>query len=81
VGDTNTEYDPTGHILVTLEGNFEEEEPTREQMQATRNLVGWLAKKFKVPSEKIKTHKDYAQTACPGKNLQLRAEEIRKSAK
>jgi hypothetical protein len=77
VGDTNTEYDPTGHILVTLEGNFEDEEPTPEQMKAAKALVRWLAAKYHVPSEKIRTHKDYAKTQCPGKNLYERIAELR----
>ncbi|MDB6057630.1 MAG: N-acetylmuramoyl-L-alanine amidase [Verrucomicrobiales bacterium] len=77
VGDTNTEYDPTGHILVTLEGNFEEEQPTPEQFKATRQLVAWLANKYHVPAEKIRSHKDYAKTRCPGKNLYVRLGELR----
>ena len=81
VGDTNTEYDPTGHVLVTCEGNFEEEEPTEEQMQAATQLVVWLAKKYHVPSENINAHRDYAQTACPGKKLYKRVGEIRKAVK
>ena len=36
VGDTNTAYDPTGHLLVVLEGNFEEEQPTELQMELAR---------------------------------------------
>jgi hypothetical protein len=79
VGDTNTEYDPTGHVLVTLEGNFQEEEPTEAQIKATRELVAWLAAKYKVPNDKIRSHKDYAQTACPGKNLYRILSEIRPS--
>lgn len=81
VGDTNTEYDPSGHILVTLEGNFENEQPGNEQMKATRRLVRYLARRYKVPAAKIKSHKDYAQTACPGENLQNRMDEIRNVAK
>lgn len=81
VGDTNTAYDPTGHILVTLEGNFEEEEPTPAQLESARQLVSWLAQKYQVPLENIKTHKDYAQTACPGEKLYDRMAEIRGAVK
>jgi hypothetical protein len=77
VGDTNTEYDPTGHLLVTLEGNFEVEQPTEAQMKSARELVAWLAKRYKIPAAKIASHKDYARTACPGKNLYNRLGEIR----
>ncbi len=77
VGDTNTEYDPTGHLLVTLEGNFENEKPTEAQMETTRAVVKFLAKKYKVPAKKIGSHKDYAKTACPGENLQSQMDELR----
>jgi hypothetical protein len=69
VGDTNTEYDPTGHALIVLEGNFEVETVTKEQQISLVELTKWLANKYKVPAEKIKVHNDFAKTACPGKNL------------
>lgn len=81
VGDTNTEYDPTGHLLVTLEGNFEEETPSDAQMKTTRKLVQYLAKKFRVPASRIGSHKDYAKTACPGENLQQWLPELRHAVK
>ena len=81
VGDTNTEYDPTGHILVTLEGNFENEQPSPEQMMATEELVVWLAKKYKVTADKIAAHKDFAKTACPGKSLYEKVADLQKAVK
>lgn len=69
VGDTNTEYDPTGHALIVLEGNFETEEPSSKQQESLHKLATWLAAKWKVPALEIKAHNDFAATACPGKNL------------
>lgn len=69
VGDTNTEYDPTGHALIVLEGNFETEEPSAKQKESLEKLTAWLAMKWKVPASEIKAHNDYAKTACPGANL------------
>jgi len=77
VGDTNTDYETAGHILVCLEGNFENEEPTQDQMKSTVELVRWLAAKYQVTPEKISAHKDHARTACPGKNLYRQLNEIR----
>jgi hypothetical protein len=77
VGDTNTEYDPTGHALVVLEGNFENEQPTEAQLASLRKLIAWLAARFHVPAEKIGGHKDFASTLCPGKNLQALLPELR----
>lgn len=68
-GDTNTSYDPTGHLLIVVEGNFENEQPTPEQLRSLRRMVRWAAWKWHVPASAIGKHNDYAQTACPGKNL------------
>jgi hypothetical protein len=78
VGDTNTEYDPTGHLLVCLEGNFETEQPTGDQIRALDELVTWLVAQYRVSPDLIATHKDYsAQTSCPGANLYSEAKRIR----
>lgn len=77
VGDTNTEYDPSGHALVVLEGSFNTEQPTPAQVDSLKRLVAWLARKYKVSPANIKGHSDYAQTACPGENLKKLLPEIR----
>lgn len=79
VGDTNTEYDPTGHILVVLEGNFENEVPSAEQLASMQHLVAWLSQHWHISSKQIKGHQDYAKTQCPGKNLESRLVELRAS--
>ena len=68
-GDTNTEYDPTGHILIVLEGNFEIEKPTAAQLRALPRLTSWLMASYRIAASRIKGHNDYAKTACPGKNI------------
>jgi hypothetical protein len=69
-GDTNTEYDPTGHALIEVVGNFEDVEPNQEQLDATVNLMTLLAVKYNVSIDSIRGHKDYSsKTVCPGKNL------------
>lgn len=77
-GDTNTEYDPTGHYLICLEGNFEVEQPTGEQIRALNNLVFWIAESKNVPAVEIEAHLDHSkQTSCPGKNLYGELEKLR----
>lgn len=71
VGDTNTEYDPTGHALVVLEGNFEIEQPSPEQLASLNAMVQWLAGRFHIASDHVQAHNDYAKTACPGRNLKV----------
>lgn len=69
-GDTNTDYDPTGHALIEVVGNFEEVEPNQKQLDAVVDLMAMLAVKYKVPAERILSHKDYTNgTVCPGANL------------
>ncbi|HEV6968728.1 peptidoglycan recognition family protein [Roseateles sp.] len=69
-GDTNTEYDPRGHALVMLVGNFEEQQPTPAQLQAAVELTAWLAREHGLGPDAIASHKDYShQTVCPGRNL------------
>ena len=69
-GDSNTAYDPAGHLLIVLEGNFESEFATAPQMEALRRLVVWAAAKWGVPASRIGDHNDFAQTACPGRRLE-----------
>jgi hypothetical protein len=69
VGDSNTPYDPTGHLLIVVEGNFEDEQLTEGQMRALESLVTAFARRFGVPGERLGAHKDYASTRCPGRNL------------
>ena len=70
VGDTNTEYDPSGHLLIVLEGNFEDTQPTPSQMKSLRQLAGWAMDRWMIPASHIAGHKDFATTACPGKHMQ-----------
>ena len=69
VGDYNTPYDPTGHALIVLEGNFNEENVSAEQKQSLKKLVIALARKYKINAPNLSGHKDHATTACPGNNL------------
>lgn len=69
VGDTNTTYDPTGHLLIVLEGNFEKEAPSEAQIRSLNLMTRWAAEKYRVPRIRIKGHGDYAQTDCPGKPI------------
>ena len=68
-GDTNTSYDPRGHALICMIGNFEHIEISPAQLNALVNLTAFLAQKYLVALQNIRGHKDYAETLCPGENL------------
>ena len=70
VGETATEYDPTGHLLITCLGNLEKQEVQPEQLKSLVKLIAYCSKKYNISHETIGSHKDYSkQTTCPGKNL------------
>jgi hypothetical protein len=68
-GDTNTEYDPVGHALVVVLGDFDKIEPNTAQLDATVNVMAMLAKRYNVAPTTIQSHRDYAKTSCPGAKL------------
>ena len=70
VGETATEYDPTGHLLITCLGNLEQQEVPSAQLASLIKLIAHACKKYDLPYETITTHRDNStQTTCPGKNL------------
>ena len=68
-GDTNTSYDPTGHALIEVVGNFEEVEPNQQQLDAVVDMMALLVVRHRVSIDTIRGHKDHAQSLCPGTNL------------
>ena len=69
VGDTRTEYDPTGHFLVCCEGNFDDQPVPEVQRTRLVDLLAWAAATFAVAPATIAGHRDVAATSCPGDNL------------
>lgn len=70
VGDTATDYDPTGHFLVVVEGDYEFETLSAEQFESLARLLAWAAQEFDVSPDTIAGHRDHASTFCPGDNIQ-----------
>lgn len=68
-GDTNTGYDPRGHLLVTVLGNYNRQKPTPEQIEAIAGLMAWTVEKYDVPVDRIYGHYHWADTSCPGRYL------------
>ena len=69
VGDTGTNYDPTGHFLVCCEGDFNEQPLPAAQEESLVNVLAWAASEFGVSPDTIRGHRDVAATSCPGDNL------------
>lgn len=69
VGDTATEYDPTGHASITVMGNYNTQEINEAQLATIVDLAAWLCYEYSIPPQTIRGHRDHAATACPGNNL------------
>lgn len=65
-GDTGTEYDPTGHFLVCMEGDFDSQEPTAAQLDTTVALFAWASSRYGIDASTLAGHGAYAATSCPG---------------
>lgn len=69
MGETNTRYDPRGHLLISVLGNYDLQEPTAAQLEAITGLMAWAAAEFDVPADRIYGHGDLTDTSCPGTHL------------
>lgn len=69
MGETNTTYDPGGHFLISVVGNYNKQEPTQGQLESIADLMAWAVREFDVPLDNIRGHYNYADTDCPGTYL------------
>lgn len=69
MGETNTSYDPGGHFLISVIGNYQQQEPTQAQLEAIADLMAWALQEFGLPLDRIGGHYHYATTTCPGQHL------------
>lgn len=68
-GDTNTTYDTRGHLLISVMGNYDKQEPTEAQVTAITKLMSWAADKYDLTADQISGHFELADTGCPGASL------------
>jgi len=69
MGETNTTYDPSGHFLISMIGNYDQQEPSAQQLAAIADLMAWALRVNNLPVDRIGGHYHYAQTGCPGVHL------------
>ncbi|MEQ8770866.1 MAG: peptidoglycan recognition family protein [Phycisphaerales bacterium] len=63
--------DQNPHNLgIMLMGNFERSTPTIHAQIALQQTIAWAMASHRVPLRGVKTHREWAPTACPGRNLQ-----------
>ncbi|MGH3440575.1 MAG: peptidoglycan recognition protein family protein [Nitriliruptorales bacterium] len=71
-GDTFTEYDPAGWLLVVAEGDFDEQQPTGDQLEGIAQALAWGATALGGDPASLASHRDHAATSCPGDALHAR---------
>ncbi|MBC8421580.1 N-acetylmuramoyl-L-alanine amidase [bacterium] len=59
-----------GNIGVVVLGNYERQGVNSAQAAAVESTIQSLMRKYKVPVSRVRTHQEWAATACPGKSLQ-----------
>jgi hypothetical protein len=69
MGETNTTYDPSGHFLISMIGNYDQQEPSAQQLAALADLMAWALRVNNLPVDRIGGHYHHAQTGCPGVHL------------
>ena len=70
-------YENEGNIGIMLMGNFEEQQPSSEQVQSLDTLVSMLCDRFQIRRERIYGHRDLGYSVCPGRNLYPHVQEMR----
>lgn len=75
-GDTQTDYDPTGHLLVCCEGDYQgvsgaPQQPTRAMLRSVARVFAAAALRFDIDPGTLAGHRDYtSMTSCPGGALE-----------
>lgn len=71
-GDSHTRYDTSGHFLVCIIGDYDQQLVGSAPLEALARLLAWAAVRFQVSPATIRGHRELAATSCPGKHLQAR---------
>ena len=70
VGETNTEYNPEGHLLISFLGNYTQQKLDEHLLEVLTDLLRDMCLKYDISPDQIATHRDYsAQTTCPGEDI------------
>jgi len=65
------------NVGVMALGNFDVQPPTEAQVQAVVSQVSALMRAYRVPISQVRTHREWAPTICPGRNMQSRVASLR----
>lgn len=66
------------NVGILVLGNFEKQSPSSAQLKGLYSTVDALAKKHKVKTALVRSHREINPTTCPGKNLQNQMNGLRR---
>ena len=68
----HVKYNNEHNIGVLVLGNFENQSPSKAQVDRVAVLLRSLAREHRIPVSRIRTHREFpdAKTVCPGRKLQ-----------
>jgi len=69
-----------GNLGIVVFGNYEQAKPTNQALTALNTLIAHEMQRFKVPLNRVYTHRELRPTACPGKHLQHQMNHIRRQS-
>ncbi len=64
----NPEYNKHG-IGICLVGNFDNDQPTNQQISSLLYLIDYLQKRCNIHKDNVIMHKTFRKTVCPGKHF------------
>lgn len=74
--DSNTDYSRNGHLTIVIEGNLADGIKPLQKKKLFA-LLSALQTKFKIPFDRIGTHRDFTVTDCPGPAIELAVKEFK----
>jgi len=68
-----------GNLGICVMGNYEKQSPNSAQLSSIERTVAQLMRQHRIRLSQIRTHREMAPTACPGRTLQSRFDSMRSS--
>lgn len=65
------------NLGIVLMGNFERQAPTPQATEALDRFIAQSMRRYRIPMNEVRTHREMAPTACPGRNLQVAMDRTR----
>ncbi len=65
------------NLGICVLGNFERQRPTSAAVRSLEDLIASEMHRLRIPLSEVRTHQEFAATACPGRSLQAKMNSTR----